>query len=87
MNNLKKWATIVVAFLLVACSGPDAVRIRAERANLTLAQRCADGWFQALPWTPHDEQLVRAALADWDRALAADEALLAWPVAPAGGAK
>lgn len=65
---------------LSACSGPNPVRLRAERANHALAVRCADGWFRGLPFTPHDEQLVRQALADWDRSLQAEERLVAAPI-------
>lgn len=70
--------------LIPSCAGPDRVRLASERANWRLAQRCADGWFQALPFAPQDEQLVRDALADWNAALEADEKLAGWS---AGGAK
>lgn len=69
---------LLLCLLLVSCSGVDPVRLSSERANWRLAQRCADGWFGDLPFTPHDEQLVREALADWDRALTADEKLAGW---------
>lgn len=79
-----KRSTILAALAgllcLAGCSGPDALRLKSERANHALAERCADGWFQALPHTPDDERIVRKALDDWDGALAADEALV-------GGAK
>lgn len=66
-----------------ACQGPDPLRVRAERASFGLAQRCAEGWFHTLPWTPDDERLVRQSLADWDRRLQADEDL----VGPLGGVR
>lgn len=66
-----------------ACQGPDPLRVRAERASYQLAQRCADGWFHSLPFTAEDDRLVRQSLADWDRRLQADEAL----VGPIGGGK
>jgi hypothetical protein len=84
--NRIKWAMIALfAFALCACQGPDPIRLRSERANLALAQRCAEGWFTGLPWTEHDRMLVLQSFGDWERALAADEKLLGWP-AP-GGAK
>lgn len=64
----------------LGCQGPDPVRLKSERANYYLAKRCADGWFQALPFTVQDEQLVRGALEDWDRALRADETLATGPI-------
>lgn len=70
----------VVAMSLCSCQGPDPIRLKSERANWALMQRCADGWFQGLPATPHDQQLVRDAAARWDAALKADEALVGWPV-------
>lgn len=75
-----KRSTILAALAgllcLTSCAGPDPLRLKSERANHALAERCADGWFQALPHTPEDERLVRGSLDDWDRALAADEALV-----------
>lgn len=79
-----KWAFVALFAILTACQGPDPIRLRSERANLNLAARCAEGWFNGLPWTLQDQQLVNQALADWDRALKADEALVQWP---AGGGK
>jgi hypothetical protein len=74
-------ALFLAAITLTACQGPDPVRLRNERAAHTAAVRCADGWFQGLPWTPHDELMMRQGLADWERAITADEALLGWVVA------
>lgn len=83
-TTLTKWALLALFAILTACQGPDPIRLRAERANHKLAERCAEGWFNGLPVTEHDKLLVNKALDDWDRALKADEALLQWP---AGGAK
>lgn len=73
-------SAILAALLISACVGPDPIRLASERANYNLAVRCADGWFQHLPFLPADEQVVRSALIDWDQALQADEALLQWPI-------
>jgi alkanesulfonate monooxygenase SsuD/methylene tetrahydromethanopterin reductase-like flavin-dependent oxidoreductase (luciferase family) len=80
---MKKLAVVLVA-VLCACQGPDPVRVQAERASFALAAKCADGWFKALPFTPHDAELVHKSLADWDQRIKSDEQLLA---APFGGAK
>jgi alkanesulfonate monooxygenase SsuD/methylene tetrahydromethanopterin reductase-like flavin-dependent oxidoreductase (luciferase family) len=77
----------LVALCLASCQGPDPVRLRAEETGYQLAARCADGWFLGLPFTPHDEKLVRDSLADWRRALDADAALLAAPTVPEGGGR
>lgn len=73
----------ISGLLMLACcacaAGPDPVRLAAEKANLALAERCADGWFRGLPFAPHDEQLVRQAFADWRRSLEAEQALADWP--------
>ncbi len=70
-----KLLTLIALLALASCQGPDPIRLRSERANLALAKRCADGWFNGLPWAPHDRVLVEKAFDDWDRALKADEAL------------
>jgi len=75
---------VLLALAAVACQGPDPIRVRAERDSHALAQRCAAGWFQGLPWTPHDRELVEKSLADWDRRLKSDEQLLG---APFGGVR
>lgn len=74
----------VCCAVLPSCAGPDRVRLASERSNWRLASTCADGWFKATPFQPHDEKLVRDALADWHRALEADEKLAGWPL---GGGK
>lgn len=74
---------IACCMATTACQGPDPLRVRAERASYQVAQRCAEGWFRALPYTTEDDRLVRQSLADWDRRLQADEAL----VGPIGGGK
>jgi hypothetical protein len=74
---IKSFVALFVIF--AACQGPDAIRLRSERANHALAARCAEGWFAGLPWTEHDKALVIQAFADWDAALKADEALLTLP--------
>lgn len=79
MKHIAKWASVALLALLVACQGPDPVRLRSERANHALAARCAQGWFDGLPFAEHDKMLVGKALNDWDAALKADEALSAWP--------
>lgn len=79
MKHLRRFVALA-AILLASCQGPDLVRIQSERANWALATRCADGWFQSLPFDVDDERIVRDALADWDEALKADEALLGWPL-------
>lgn len=63
----------VIAVVLSSCTGPDALRIRADRANHALATRCADGWFGSLPVTADDQRLVRNALGDWEKRIDADE--------------
>lgn len=83
-RRLSPLTLLLLAFCSAACQGPDPMRVRAERDSFTLAQRCADGWFQALPATAHDRELVQKSLVDWDRRLKADEQLIA---APIGGAK
>lgn len=77
---MTKTIAAVLLFALCGCQGPDPVRLRAERASYDLAVRCADGWFQRLPFTADDERVVRASLLDWDAALDADEALAGWAV-------
>lgn len=75
---------IVLALLLFSgCVGPDPIRLASERANYHLAVRCSDGWFRRLPYTVADEQVVRSAFDDWDKALTADEALVQWPIGSA----
>lgn len=74
----------VCCAVLPSCAGPDAVRLASERANWRLAKTCAEGWFQGSPVVEHDKKLVRDSLADWNRALEADEKLVGWPV---GGGK
>lgn len=78
--NTKIAALLLLALTATACQGPDPVRLRAERASYFHAVRCADGWFHGLRFTADDERVVRAALADWDNALSADEALAGWTV-------
>ncbi len=81
-----KTCILAALLLLAGCAGgPDPIRLQSERASHALATRCADGWFQGLPWTPEDERLVRLSLADWQRAIEADAKLLE-PTLP-GGAK
>lgn len=82
-KQLGRIAPLLAATVLASCQGPDPLRVRAERASYQLAQRCADGWFTALPFVADDERLVRQSLADWDRRLQADEKL----VGPLGGGK
>ena len=77
MKNLMKLCALAALSLLVACQGPDPIRLRSERANLALAKRCANGWFSALPFTADDMRLVQQAFDDWDLALQADEKLVA----------
>lgn len=73
------------AGVLASCSGgPNAARVLAERKSHALAVRCAEGWFQGLPFTVDDQRIVEASLLDWHESLATEEALLGWP---AGGAK
>jgi hypothetical protein len=67
---------VLAALLAAACQGPDPVRYRAERDSHALAQRCADGWFRGLPFTPHDQELVQKSLDDWKRRLDSDAMLL-----------
>lgn len=66
---MKKIAVICL-LLLSSCCGIDTV---AERKNLALAQRCADGWFQGLPINEEDKRLVTNALEDWRKAVEAAE--------------
>lgn len=66
---MKKIA-VVCLFLLSSCCGIDTA---AERKNLALAQRCADGWFQGLPINEEDKRLVTNALEDWRKAVEAAE--------------
>lgn len=68
-----KNAFLLLLLLLPACVAHDPVRIQADRANLALATRLADGWFGSLPHSPDDVRLVRAALADWSVRLDAEE--------------
>lgn len=75
---------VVCCTVLPSCAGPNPVRLASERANWRLANTCADGWFESKPVVEHDKKLVRDALADWNRALEADEKLVGWPL---GGAK
>ena len=71
--------------LLASCGGgPDPIRLRQDRAVHRLAGRAFDGWFLGLPFTEEDKLLSYAALADWDAAIKADEALLATPVGEVG---
>lgn len=67
---------VMLFLLLTSCAGIDQARVASDRANHRLATRCADGWFQSLPATPQDQQLVRNALADWEAAIVADERLV-----------
>ncbi len=67
---------LAALLLIPSCAGPDPLRLKSERANHTLATRCADGWFQDLPFTAEDQRIVVKALIDWDNALKADEALV-----------
>lgn len=64
---------LLTSLLSSCCGGPDPVRVRAEKASLALAKRCADGWFMGLPVTAEDEALVRKSLADWESRLLTDE--------------
>lgn len=73
---MKRIAALCVLFLASCAPSADWVRLEAEKANLKLAKRCADGWFQALPFTPDDQRLVEAAFADWQRSIEAEEKLL-----------
>jgi hypothetical protein len=66
---MKKIA-VVCLLLLSSCCGIDTA---ADRKNLALAERCADGWFQDLPVTEEDQRLVRNALQDWRNAIEAAE--------------
>lgn len=65
---------------LASCQGPDPIRISAERANFELARRCADGWFQKIPFTAEDVRMVNNAFGDWDKSLKAEEALINFPI-------
>jgi len=67
---------LMLFLLLTACAGTDSLRVASDRANHRLATRCADGWFQSLPATEQDQRLVRNALADWEAAIKADEAIV-----------
>jgi len=71
-----KLLVLLPCVFLVACSGVDERRLELERRNLVFAEKCADGWFGALPYTPDDVRAVRVGLAEWRRALDAEQALL-----------
>lgn len=74
---MKKAVTALLLLALCSCQGgPDIVRYKAESSSYTLAKRCADGWFQGLPFVPNDAEIVYKALDDWDGRLAADAKLL-----------
>lgn len=75
---MKKKAVILFTLLLLAscAGGPDMLRYQAELKSHALAKRCADGWFQQLPYVQTDADQVYKALSDWDARLAADAQLL-----------
>jgi len=59
--------------VLAGCSGVDHVRLRSDKANLKLAEKCAEGWFQAKPVSAEDQRLVNNALEDWRKRIALEE--------------
>lgn len=68
-------ALLALLLLGVACAGMEPARLANERAALALMIRLRDGWFHAQPApSERDQQLVNSAIADWERALAAEAA-------------
>jgi len=59
--------------VLTGCCGVDHVRLRSDKANLALAEKCAEGWFQGQPVSVEDQRLVRNALEDWRKRIALEE--------------
>jgi hypothetical protein len=47
--------------------------LRSDKANLKLAEKCAEGWFQAKPVSAEDQRLVNNALEDWRKRIALEE--------------
>lgn len=87
---------LLVLILLPSCvGGPDPLRTAAEQQSLALAKKLADDWFAGKPPpSPTDQQLTRDALADIERRLAVDVAMITGgappppapaPVIPGGG--
>jgi hypothetical protein len=60
--------------VLAGCCGTDHVRLRSDKANLALAEQCAEGWFTGKPVSDEDKRLVSNALSDWRKRIAAEEA-------------
>jgi len=67
-----KRTALVLLLAFSSCCGVDQARLRADQANLALAKRCAEGWIEAQPIDAQDAALVKQALADWERRLAAE---------------
>lgn len=74
---MKTFLVVLLLFGCTSCAGTTAARLVSERANLKLAKELRDGWFLGKPIpTAVDQKLADKALADWERAIVADEQLL-----------
>jgi hypothetical protein len=77
-TTLRLVPLLLITSVLASCvAGPDPLRLAAEQQSLALAKQLAEGWFSGQPAPiQSDQQLVRDALADIERRLAVDSALL-----------